>query len=92
MEEYNMSKHNGYKYWVSSWNIIKSRFVLEQDQLINKHLYSLYDLFKMAVEMGDYSTSRHILNDIAKFQGIDVPDKLNVKHEGTIEIKFGDEE
>lgn len=92
METYNMSKHNGYKYWVSCWNLIKSRFILEQDQLINKHLYSLYDLFKQAVDVGDFSTARHLLNDIAKFQGIDVPDKLNIKHEGEIKVSFGDEE
>lgn len=92
MEHYDMSKHNAYKYWVKCWGIIKSRFALEHEQLVNKQLFQLYELFKDTKEITDYGTARRILEDIRKLQGIDVPDKLNVKHEGRIDIKFGDEE
>jgi hypothetical protein len=92
METYDMSKHNAHKYWVKCWEIIKSRFALEQDQLINKQIYELYSLYKEAKDTGDFGTSRKILEDIRKIQGIDTPDKLNIKHEGVIRISFGDEE
>ena len=92
IETYDMSKHNAHKYWVKCWDIIKSRFALEQDQLINKQIYELYNLYKEAKEMGDFGTSRKILEDIRKIQGIDTPDKINIKHEGTIRVSFGDEE
>ncbi len=74
------------------WEIIKSRYALETDQLINKQLYQLYDLFKEAKEVGDFGTSRKVLEDIRKIQGIDTPDKINIKHEGNITVQFGDEE
>jgi hypothetical protein len=90
-DHYDMSKHNAYKDWVKCWNIIKSRFALQTDQLINKQIYQLYDLFKEAREVGDFGTSRKILEDVRKIQGIEQPDKINIKHEGTINITFGDE-
>lgn len=92
METYDMSKHNGWKYWKKCWDIIKSRFALEADQLINKQLYQLYELYKEAKEVGDFGTSRKILEDVRKIQGIDEPMKINVKHEGEIKIQFGDED
>lgn len=92
MDEYDMSKHNAYKEWNKCWGIIKSRFSLETDQLINKQVYELYDLYKEARETGDFGTSRKVLEDIRKIQGIEAPDKLNIKHEGTITVSFGDEE
>lgn len=91
MEHYDMSKHNAYKDWTKCWNIIKSRFALETDQLVNKQLFQLYELFKEAREMGDFGTSRKILEDVRKIQGINEPDKLEVKHSGEIKINFGDE-
>lgn len=92
MEKYSMSKHNADKYYYKVWKIIKSRFALEQDQLISKQIYELYDLYKEARESGDFSTSRKILEDVRKIQGIEQPDKINIKHEGTIRVSFGDEE
>ena len=92
IETYTMSKHNAHKYWVKCWDIIKSRFALEQDQLINKQIYELYDLYREARDTGDFSTSRKILEDIRKIQGIDTPEKINIKHEGIIRVSFGDEE
>jgi hypothetical protein len=92
IEEYDMSKHNAYKEWVKCWNIIKSRFALETDQLINKQIYELYDLYKETRETGDFGTSRKLLEDIRKIQGIEQPEKLNIKHEGIIKVSFGDEE
>lgn len=92
VEEYDMSKHNAYKEWVKCWNIIKSRFALETDQLINKQIYELYDLYKETRETGDFGTSRRVLEDIRKIQGIDAPEKINIKHEGIIRVSFGDEE
>lgn len=91
MERYDMSKHNAHCYWVKCWDIIKSRFSLQTDQLINKQIYELYDLYSEARETGDFGTSRKILEDIRKIQGIDAPDKINIKHEGEIKISFGDE-
>ena len=88
---YDMSKHNAHKYWVKCWDIIKSRFALEQDQLISKQIYELYDLYKQAKDLGDFTNSRKILEDIRKIQGIDSPEKINIKHEGTITVSFGDE-
>lgn len=91
VDQYELTKHNAHKDWVKCWNIIKSRFSLETDQLINKQLFQLYELFKEAREMGDFGTSRKILEDVRKIQGINEPDKLEVKHSGEIKISFGDE-
>ncbi len=91
-DEYEMTKHSAHKYWVRSWEIIKSRFALETDQLINKQLYQLYELYKDAKDTGDFGTSRKVLEDIRKIQGIDSPEKINIKHEGNITVQFGDEE
>jgi hypothetical protein len=52
----------------------------------------LYDLYKQAKDLGDFTNSRKILEDIRKIQGIEAPEKLNIKHEGTIRVSFGDEE
>ena len=56
-DHYELTKHSAHKYWVRCWEIIKSRYALETDQLINKQLYQLYDLFKEAKEIGDFGTS-----------------------------------
>ena len=91
IDTYDLTKHNAHKDWVKSWNIIKSRFTLEREQLVNKQIYHLYDLFSKAVEIMDFSTSRKILEDIRKIQGIDTPEVINVNHTGTINVSFGDE-
>jgi hypothetical protein len=92
MEEFEMSKHNADKYWYKVWKIIKSQFALETEQLVSKQIYELYDIYAAARDTGDLGTARKILEDIRKIQGIQEPEKINVKHEGTIRVSFGDEE
>lgn len=92
MEEFEMSKHNADKYWYKVWKIIKSQFALETEQLVSKQIYELYDIYAAARDTGDLGTARKILEDIRKIQGIEAPDKLNIKHEGTIRVSFCDEE
>ena len=78
-------------YWKRVWTEVKERFRHEKDKLIDKHLVSYWEIYDKAVKEGDLSNARQTLDAIAKLQGLNEPDKLDLNNTTTIEFKFGDE-
>lgn len=88
-EKMNFSKSQSNEYWVRVWALLKKKFELEKDKLILKHLQKYWDIYEQALELGDYTNSRQALNDIAKLQGLNEPDKVHIT--GTsIKLNFGE--
>lgn len=75
------------KYYVRTWDFIKERFNLERNKLVDKHLITLWELYDKSIENNEFNTSRQILSDIAKLQGLNEPDKIQVDNH-IIELKF----
>lgn len=73
------------------WTEVKERFRHDRDKLVDKHLISYWDIYNNAVNVGDWSNARQTLDAIAKLQGLNEPDKLDLNSNTTIEFKFGDE-
>jgi hypothetical protein len=79
------------EYWLKIWSVIKKKFEMEKDKLILKHLQKYWEIFEKAKENGDMTNARQTLNDIAKMQGLNEPDKVHVT--GTsIKLNFGETE
>lgn len=77
------------EYWLKIWSVIKKKFEMEKDKLILKHLQKYWELFEQAKTNGDMTNARQALNDIAKMQGLNEPDKVHVT--GTsIKLNFGE--
>ena len=77
------------EYWLKIWSVIKKKFELEKDKLILKHLQKYWDVYEQAKNNGDMGNARQTLNDIAKMQGLNEPDKVHVT--GTsIKLNFGE--
>jgi hypothetical protein len=89
--EQRISERQASEYWKRVWQNVKDRYQLKRDELIDKHLKSYWDIHGKALKMGDLSNARQTLNDIAKLQGLNEPDKINLEGNTTIEFKFGDE-
>lgn len=88
-EKMNFSKSQANEYWNKIWSLLKKRFDMEKDKLILKHLHKYWDLYNQAIQLGDYTNARQALNDIAKLQGLNEPDKVHVT--GTsIKLNFGE--
>lgn len=86
-----VSRAQANEYWKRVWNLVKERFKLEKDELINKHLLKYWNIHDKAVENKDYNTARQALNDIAKLLGMNEPTKMDVNQTGIIEFKWGDD-
>jgi leucyl aminopeptidase (aminopeptidase T) len=86
-----ISKEQANVYWNRVWNEVKERFRHDRDKLVDKHLISYWDIYNNAVREGDWSNARQTLDAIAKLQGLNEPDKLDLNSSTTIEFKFGDE-
>lgn len=87
-----ISREQSIVYWKRVWDSVKERFRLEKDKLVDKHLQSYWDIHAEAMESGDLSNARQTLDAIAKLQGLNEPDKIDIKGSTTIQFKFGDEE
>lgn len=87
-----ISREQSIVYWKRVWDGVKERFRLEKDKLVDKHLQSYWDIHAEALETGDLSNARQTLDAIAKLQGLNEPDKIDIKGSTTIQFKFGDEE
>ena len=87
----NMSKSQANEYWVKVWVLLKKKFELEKDKLILKHTQKYWDIYEQALIQGDLTNGRQALNDLAKLQGLNEPQKIEIK--GTlIKLNFGNEE
>jgi len=88
-EEKKFGKAQANEYWIASWNLVKQKFELEKDKLILKHTQKYWDVYEQAIENRDLTNARQTLNDLAKLQGLNEPDKVEVR--GTsIKLNFGD--
>jgi leucyl aminopeptidase (aminopeptidase T) len=84
-----ISKPQANEYWISCWNVIKKKFELEKDKLILKHTQKYWDIYAQAIEQRDLTNARQSLNDLAKLQGLNEPDKVHIT--GTsIKLNFGE--
>lgn len=87
-KEKELSKPQANEYWLSCWNVIKKKFELEKDKLILKHTQKYWDIYAEALNTRDLTNARQALNDLAKLQGLNEPDKVEVR--GTsIKLNFG---
>ncbi len=85
-----VSRSQANEYWVRSWAIMKKKFELEKDKLVLKHITKYWDIYKEALENSDLTNARQVLNDLAKLQGLNEPDKVEVR--GTsIKLNFGEQ-
>jgi hypothetical protein len=84
-----MSKSQSNEYWIRVWGLLKKKFELEKDKLILKHTQKYWDIYENAVISGDLTNARNSLNDLAKLQGLNEPEKLHIT--GTqIKLNFGE--
>lgn len=85
----NMSKSQANEYWGKVWVLLKKKFELEKDKLVLKHTQKYWDVYQQALVQGDLTNARNSLNDLAKLQGLNEPDKVHVT--GTsIKLNFGE--
>lgn len=86
--EKKMSRSQANEYWLAAWNAVRNKFELEKDKLILKHTQRYWDIYSQAIELRDLTNARQALNDLAKLQGLNEPDKVEVR--GTsIKLNFG---
>jgi hypothetical protein len=84
-----LSRTQANEYWMSCWAVIKKKFELEKDKLILKHTQKYWDIYQQALDNRDFTNARQSLNDLAKLQGLNEPDKIEVR--GTsIKLNFGE--
>lgn len=86
-----ISKEMANGYWNRVWKEVKERFRHERDKLVDKHLISYWEIYDNAVRDGDWTNARQTLDAIAKLQGLNEPEKLDLNNTTTIQFKFGDE-
>lgn len=85
----NMSKSQANEYWGKVWVLLKKKFELEKDKLVLKHTQKYWDIYEQALIQGDLTNARNSLNDLAKLQGLNEPDKVHIT--GTsIKLNFGE--
>ena len=84
-----MSKSQANEYWGKVWVLLKKKFELEKDKLILKHTQKYWDIYEQALISSDLTNARNALNDLAKLQGLNEPDKVHIT--GTsIKLNFGE--
>lgn len=91
-ETYDISGKQANDNWLEVWGIIRQKYKLERENLVNKHLHKYWELYDKALNNDDINTARQILNDISKIQGLNEPDKLVIDTDKKIILKFGDED
>lgn len=85
----NLSKSQANEYWGRVWVLLKKKFELEKDKLILKHTQKYWDIYEQALIQGDLTNGRQALNDLAKLQGLNEPEKVHIT--GTqIKLNFGE--
>lgn len=84
----NMSKSQANEYWSKVWVLLKKKFELDKDKLVLKHTQKYWDIYEQALMSNDYTNARQSLNDLAKLQGLNEPEKVHIT--GTsIKLNFG---
>ena len=90
-KEHALSKAQANQYWVSAWATLKKKFAHDKDKLIMKHIAQYYDIHQEALNKGDLTNARGVLNDIAKLMGLNAEEKIQVNHQ-VIRLNFGGDE
>lgn len=79
------------QYWKKIWEIVKEKFQLQKDELVVKHLKKYWDIHDRALNQGDLSNARQVLNDIGKLMGLNEPDKVEMDTDIKIKFNFGND-
>lgn len=90
--KWGISEAQSNEYWLRCWTLLKEKYQLERDNLINKHLASYWSIYDLAISKDDLSNARMTLNDISKLLGMAEAEKVDVKQELQIKFKFGENE
>jgi hypothetical protein len=85
-----ISRSQANEYWLRCWGIMKKKFELEKDKLVLKHITKYWDIYQEALQNSDLTNTRQALNDLAKLQGLNEPDKVEVRGT-TIKLNFGEQ-
>lgn len=89
--EKELSVKQASEYWKRVWLLVKEKFQLEKNELITKHLKKYWDIHDRAMNQGDLSNARQVLNDISKLMGLNEPEKVEMDTSIKIKFNFGDE-
>jgi len=90
--EYRISFQQANEWWLRTWTLLREKYQLDRDQLINKHLQKYWQIYDLALMKEDLNNARQTLNDISKLLGMAEPEKIDVKQELKIKFKFGNDE
>ena len=87
--EKDMSRPQANEYWLRVWSLLKKKFEMDKDKLISKHIMKYWEIHEQATENKDWTNARQALNDLAKLQGLNEPEKVHIT--GTsIKLNFGE--
>ena len=87
--EYKLSRQMANSYWKQVWENIREKYTQDTDNLVSKHVHTLWELYDLSIDKTDYGTARQVINDIGKLTGIDTPDKLQIEQDLNIKFNFG---
>ena len=90
--KWGISEVQANEYWLRCWTLLREKYQLERDKLINKHLAAYWSIYDLAISKDDLSNARQTLNDISKLLGMAEAEKVDVKQELRIKFKFGENE
>jgi len=90
--KWGISETQANEYWLRCWTLLREKYQLERDMLINKHLAAYWSIYDLAISKDDLSNARQTLNDISKLLGMAEAEKVDVKQELRIKFKFGENE
>lgn len=80
---YNVSERSADAMWKKCKDILKQRFVDEQNELIEQQLARYFDLLERARESGNRRVEREVLQDLSKLYGLEQPKKLDITSDGS---------
>jgi hypothetical protein len=79
---YNVSERTADATWRRCKDILKQRFVDEQNELIEQQLMRYFDLLERARQDNNKRVEREVLNDISKLYGIEQAKKVDITSNG----------
>lgn len=88
-EKHKISYSMANKYWKESWESIQTKYELDRNKQVTKHLKKYWKIHDDAINRGDLNTARLTLNDIAKLMGLNEPDKVDITDK--IIFNFGED-
>lgn len=80
---YNVSERSADTMWKRCKEILKQRFVDEQNELIEQQLMRYFDLLERARQDNNKRVEREVLQDISKLYNLEQPKKLDITSDGS---------